>query len=234
MEQTVKQRLTLFIKQKGLTGRSFARLMGLPETFVSSMRNSTSDENLHKIFVKFPDLNPTWLLTGEGEMLRKGPRNEVEDLTPAEQEQIDAAMTDRRVTYIPLVHIDSVGGIHSRNELTASGQYISGMVPFPDARRDDVAILQSGDSMAPTIPAGAILQIRKVEDWQEYFGYGNVYVLWLKDERRITKLIKRYDKDPEHYVLCCSYNPEAADEELPRSFIREVWKVVNVLINKGW
>ena len=108
------------------------------------------------------------------------------------------------------------------------------MIPFPDARPDDVAILQSGDSMSPTIPPGAILQIRRVVDWQEDFGYGNVFVLWLNDDRRITKQVLKYVPDPKTYVTCHSYNPDAADEELPKSMIKQVWKVVNVLINKGW
>lgn len=69
MEQTIKQRLISFIKFKGLTQRSFSRMIGLPETFISSMRNSTSADKLNKIFVQFPELNKTWLLTGEGDML---------------------------------------------------------------------------------------------------------------------------------------------------------------------
>lgn len=135
---------------------------------------------------------------------------------------------------VPLVNIDSVGGIHSPNLLTSGEQYVEGVVPFPDARPDDLAIYQSGDSMSPTIPPGSILQIRQVIDWREYLGYGGVFVLWLSDDRRITKQVLKYTPDPQMYVTCHSYNPEAADEELPRSMIRQVWKVVNILINKGW
>ena len=167
-------------------------------------------------------------------MLKPNPRNEVEELTANERAELERAMAEGRVTYIPLIHIDSVGGIHSPNSLTNSEQYMERMIPFPDARPDDVAILQSGDSMSPTIPPGAILQIRRVVDWQEYFGYGNVFVLWLNDDRRITKQVLKYVPDPKTYVTCHSYNPDAADEELPKSMIKQVWKVVNVLINKGW
>lgn len=135
---------------------------------------------------------------------------------------------------IPLVHIDSVGGVYSPNSLSSSEQYVERMIPFPDARPGDVAILQSGNSMSPTIPAGAILQIRRVDGWREYFGYGSDFVLWLTDDRRITKQVLKYEPDPQHYITCHSYNPESADEELPKSMIKEVWKVVNVLINKGW
>lgn len=135
---------------------------------------------------------------------------------------------------IPLIHVDGVGGMRSSNLLSSSEQYVERLVPFPDARQGDVAILQSGNSMSPTIPPGAILQIRRVEGWREYFGYGNDFVLWLEDDRRITKQVLKCDEDPKNYIVCHSYNPEVADEELPKSMIQEVWKVVNVLINKGW
>ncbi|MBD5427521.1 MAG: helix-turn-helix transcriptional regulator [Treponema sp.] len=162
---------------------------------------------------------------------------QIDDRLPnisAESWRTGSASSGDSQTLIPLVHIDSVGGIRSMNQLTSSEQYIERMIPFPDGRPGDVAIIQSGNSMAPTIPAGAILQIRKVEGWREYFGYGNDFVLWLSDDRRITKQVLKYSPDPKNYVTCHSYNPESADEELPKDMIQEVWKVVNVLIHKGW
>ena len=162
---------------------------------------------------------------------------QIDDRLPnisAESWRTGSASSGDSQTLIPLVHIDSVGGIRSKNQLTSSEQYIERMIPFPDGRPGDVAIIQSGNSMAPTIPAGAILQIRKVEGWREYFGYGNDFVLWLSDDRRITKQVLKYSPDPKNYVTCHSYNPESADEELPKDMIQEVWKVVNVLIHRGW
>ena len=107
-------------------------------------------------------------------------------------------------------------------------------MPFADALPDDVAILQSGNSMYPTIPPGSALLIREVKDWREYFGYGNIFVLLLKDGRRITKEVRRYDDDPKNFVWCVSYNPDVADEELPKSMIRGVWKVVKYIADFGW
>lgn len=189
-----------------------------------------SKEKVKKIIAAFPEINEAWLLTGDGEMLK----SEVETLSDEELQSVKADLDSNKAVLIPLVHIDSVGGVFSPNALAASEQYIERMIPFPDAQPGDVAILQSGNSMSPTIPAGAILQLRQVQGWREYFGYGNDFVLWLSDDRRITKQVLKYDADPANYVTCHSYNPEAADEELPKSMIREVWKVVNVLINKGW
>ncbi len=137
---------------------------------------------------------------------------------------------EEKTSLIPLIHIDSVGGVFSNNELMVSEQYVERMVPFPDVRQGDFAIHQTGDSMAPTIPSGAIIQLRIVQNWQEYFGYGEVFVLVLDDGRRITKQIVRCDADPRNYVTCRSFNPDRSDEDLPRNLIRAVFRVVNVLI----
>lgn len=218
---SVKDRLIEFLKYEGLNKSEFGRRIGVSSAFITSMRKSIQPDKIRAIKKQFPNLNTNWLLTGEGEMLKSD-----NDATSLE-------MGEHQLS-IPLIHIDSVGGIHTSNELTPSEQYTERMIPFPNARSGDVAILQSGNSMAPTIPAGAILQIRRVEGWREYFGYGGDFVLWLADDRRITKQILKSREDPKEYVLCHSYNPESADEELPKSMIQEVWKVVNVLINKGW
>ncbi len=147
---------------------------------------------------------------------------------------ISKGLEDGTFKMVPLINIDSVGGIHSENTISASEQYTLRMLPFTEARTGDVAILQSGTSMLPTIPPGSVLLIREVVDWKEYFGYGGLFVLLLKDGRRITKEIRRYDEDARNYVWCVSYNPEVADEELPKSMIREVWKVIKFQADFGW
>lgn len=226
----LKERIKCVLEYSGKNISEFSRFVGFktPQAVREMLKGNTkslSEAAAFKLLTAFPSVSKDWLLTGEGEMLKEK-SGEIEIKEPSVQKESKVM--------IPLVHIDSVGGIHSSNELASSEQYIERLIPFPDARPGDVAILQSGNSMAPTIPAGAIMQIRRVEGWREYFGYGSDFVLWLTDERRITKQVLKYAPDPQNYVTCHSYNPEAADEELPKSMIREVWKVVNVLINKGW
>lgn len=229
---TLQERLSIYLASKSLNFKDFERICGLSNGTAARLRDTTRKSTFDRI-ANSCDLNVDWLFTGEGDMLKPDFRNEMEEPT-SDRGECERVMADVKAIYIPLIHIDSVGGVHSPNSLTNSEQYVERMIPFPDARPGDVAILQSGNSMAPTIPAGAILQIRKVENWREYFGYGGDFVLWLTDERRITKQVLKYEPDPKNYVTCHSYNPEAADEELPKSMIQEVWKVVNVLINKGW
>lgn len=172
-----------------------------------------------KILRVFPFISAEWLERGVGEMLAS-----------------DAANPEDTATFelVPLINIDSVGGMVSLNSTTPGEQYIEKMIPFTDARQGDIAIIQSGDSMSPTIPAGSVLLIRRVDDWKEYIGYGNDFVLWLDDDRRLTKQVLKYIPDPHKFITCHSYNPTVDDEELPRNKIREVWKVIKVLTDKGW
>lgn len=235
----LKERIRELLEYSGKNISDFSRFVGFktPQAVRELIKGNTktlSEIARNKILSSFPEVNIDWLLTGEGEMLRSDEVIEFSAPSSIELNEVNRHLKDEKAVLVPLINIDSVGGIHSENRITTSEQYVERMIPLPDARPGDVAIMQSGNSMAPTIPAGAILQIRQVEGWREYFGYGNDFVLWLDDDRRITKQVLKYIPDPQNYVTCHSYNPESADEELPKSMIKEVWKVVNVLINKGW
>lgn len=220
----MQERLSLYLKHKSLSYKDFEILCGLSNGTAARLRPSTRQSTLDKI-ANSCDLNIDWLLTGEGEMLNPN---------HTDSKPFKPDFKEERVVMVPLVHIDSVGGMDSQNLLTSGEQYVERLIPFTNAQEDDRAIMQSGTSMIPTIPPGSILHIRKVHDWREYFGYGNDFVLWLKDDRRITKQVLKYKPDPKNYITCHSYKPEVEDEELPKSMIREVWKIVDVLIAKGW
>lgn len=136
---------------------------------------------------------------------------------------------------LPIINADAVGGMHKMNDISASEpEYIKGYIPFTDAFEDDLCIPITSDSMIPTCPPGCLVQIRKVERWKEYFGFGNLFILQLKDGRRILKEVTRYDPDPKDYILCVSHNKSVPDEELPKDFIVSVWKVIKVLTDRGW
>lgn len=200
----------------------FARKVGeKPQTISNWVARNNGMNVLNKIIEVFPEINMDWLMTGHGEMLRNN-KNE--------------ATTKEGTNYrlVPIIHIDSVGGMRSNNSITSELQYIEGYVPFVNAHEGDRAIFQSGTSMIPTIPPGSIMQIREVVNWKDFFGYGNIFVIELKDGRRITKEVRRYDENPREYVWCVSHNPDVQDEELPKSMITSVWKVIKVLTDKGW
>jgi len=71
MESSVKQRLILFLEYKNITKNKFEKLCGLSTGYIKNMRVSIQPEKIRNIAAIFPDLNTGWLLTGEGEMLKK-------------------------------------------------------------------------------------------------------------------------------------------------------------------
>lgn len=219
---STRERLKSYLRKKQISEAVFENAAKLSRGFVSKVGDSIREANLIKISQSYPDLNLAWLKTGEGEMFRDG------------AEEKPAATPKDNYRLVPIIHIDSVGGMHSQNSIVQEPQYIEGYAPFAGAKEGDVCIIQSGDSMIPTCPAGSLLLVRQVLDWREYFGYGNIFVLVLTDGRRITKEVTKYAPDPQNYVWCVSHNPDVPDEELPKSMIAAVWKVIKILVNKGW
>ena len=67
--QSVKDRLILFINYLNLTKSAFEQSIGVYNGFVNQVTNRTGVDKFGKILNKYPQLNKTWLLTGEGQML---------------------------------------------------------------------------------------------------------------------------------------------------------------------
>lgn len=71
---TTVERLKKYIDYKGISLHAFETAIGASNGHIS--RQIKTSGNLGSIFIerileKFPDLNPEWLLTGKGEMLKK-------------------------------------------------------------------------------------------------------------------------------------------------------------------
>ena len=69
METTVKERLIEYLKCKGISKTEFGERIGVSNAYVTSIRKSIQPDKLQAIALNYPDLNTSWLLTGEGEML---------------------------------------------------------------------------------------------------------------------------------------------------------------------
>lgn len=225
----IKDRLKELLQILGIGQKAFETKCGMGNGTINNIKNGISSPNLEKIISAFPEVNIEWIISGKGMPLKENDSDSRKS-SLANLKNLD----NRDYLLVPIVHIDSVGGIHSPNSIVNEPQYIEGYAPFVDAKEGDVCIIQSGDSMVPTCPSGSLLLLRQVNNWREYFGYGNIFVLELTDGRRITKEVTRYDSNPKDYIWCVSHNPNVPDEELPKSMIASVWKVIKIQINKGW
>lgn len=72
MAETVKERLSEYLKAKRITKAEFGRSIGVSASYVTSMRDngraSIGVEKIERIRQRYTDLNIEWLLTGSGKM----------------------------------------------------------------------------------------------------------------------------------------------------------------------
>jgi phage repressor protein C with HTH and peptisase S24 domain len=233
MKSTVKERIKEFISFKKMSIRQFERECGLSNGYVNGIDQMIMPNKMSSINLQFPELNMGWLITGEGNMLKSDSGVNGEGKMLKENTR-PALPEDNPFIFVPVYNFDTVGGMHASNEITDSPAYIERYVPFTGARKDDICVHVTGNSMIPAYSPGSLLLVRKVEGWMEYFGYGHCFVLFLKDGRRILKEIQKSEIDDQKYVLCVSYNPKNPSEELPRDFILSVYKVIMTLTNEGF
>jgi len=71
----VLKRIKQYLIHKGISISAFERSIGMSNaSFGKSLKNNRSIgvDKLENILRIYPDINPTWILTGEGNMLREG------------------------------------------------------------------------------------------------------------------------------------------------------------------
>lgn len=68
--EMLKSRLLDFIKATGLSVRAFEKKAGLSNGYIMRVKEGFNAQKITDILRAFPNLNPNWLLTGEGSMLK--------------------------------------------------------------------------------------------------------------------------------------------------------------------
>lgn len=74
METTIADRFKILIKELRMSNNSFAISIGKNSqtiNYIVEGKSKPSYDVLDAIFSKYPDINPTWLMRGEGDIIRK-------------------------------------------------------------------------------------------------------------------------------------------------------------------
>lgn len=197
--------MILFIEELGLNPKSFEERVGLSNGAVSKMGDNTRMSTIDKIIDIFPALNKTWLLTGEGEMLKGEDATEVAEGT----------------NVIPLLPVEAIaGGLQywSRSiELADCRKVVS---PIPGA---DFAIQVSGDSMEPEIHNGTFVYIKKINE-RSFIPWGNTMVVDTENGVVVKKLFPV--EDDSNTILAKSVNPAYPPFKIPTESIFGIYRVL--------
>lgn len=89
MQKTVKERLIDFIKSQNLSQGKFEKMLGFSNGYINSISKGIGAEKLQRIIGMFPNLNPEWLLSGNGDMMLTEPKDTPGDRVEMPREVFD-------------------------------------------------------------------------------------------------------------------------------------------------
>lgn len=75
IDMEITERIKMYTEYKGITVNKFEVSSGIARGSLRYIKQSIGSEKLSGIIKAFPDLNISWLITGEGEMLKESNSN---------------------------------------------------------------------------------------------------------------------------------------------------------------
>ncbi len=215
---SVIDRLSDYLKHSKKSINKFEAELGFSNGVISKAirgGKTIGSDKLERIFLTFPELSPSWLLTGQGEMLITDvPRS----LDHTSNEDLS----------IPLYNAEASAGVGS---LQLSNEYIIDNLQVPFARQDDIALTIVGDSMTPAMQSGDLAVVRNMPNWREYLDYGNIFIVVTDNEVYCKTVSKSTEKD---IFTLKSYNTNYGDFEIPKKYISEIYKVIGIISQRSY
>lgn len=190
----LKYRLLQIIEKLGITKSQFEKKVGFSNGFVDKSGDNTRKSSLDKISIAYPNININWLMTGEGEMLKKS--------SDAQKTVAEVPESDAAIYTVPLLPISAQGGTF--NDFVASIKENECERIVSPVKAVDLAITVSGDSMAPEYPSGCKILIKKINE-EAFIEWGKVYVLDTCNGTVIKEVHKGRSEDE---IECHSINPD--------------------------
>lgn len=210
----ILERLKDYLDCKGITIAAFERSIGMSNaSFGKSLKNKKAigTDKLENILKCYPDINPSWLLTGKGNMI-------IEDEHPV------AHIAENTNEGIPLIPISAMAGAFTSDEQVLECDCDRYVVPaFKGA---DYLIGVKGVSMHPRFSPGDIVACKRLPMTDMFFQWNKVYVLDTDQGPLIKRLKPGSDKE---HVLVVSDNQEYDPFELAINKIYHIALVIGVI-----
>lgn len=239
----VLENVKKFIDYKGISIAEFERNIGMSNnSFRKSLNNggNIGSDKLENILKVYPEINASWLLTGEGTML-KDTKNLDCNIKPKAVEHIsvDYGTSNSFCTIpnkpvatpaahpnegIPLIPIEAMAGALTSEQTIL--EYECERYVIPMFKGADFLIPVKGSSMYPKYSSGDIVACQRVPMSDLFFQWNKVYVI----DTTQGPLIKRIKpgSDKEH-ISIISDNPDYDPFELHLSAIHAVALVIGVI-----
>lgn len=221
----IKQRILQFIEYKSISKYEFYKKTGVSNG-VLSQYSGISEENTLKFLSYYTEVNPTWLLTGRGEMLLTGPVDNVYKTASIKNHEVNEHIEPYiKPKGAPLIPVECMAG-YSTGDVQV--HEINENIHVPDFEQKGVKyfIRVSGSSMQPKYNNGDVLACRPITD-TSFFQWGKVYVLDTEQGPLVNRLFT--DQKNEDCLVCKSDNEAYPPFSIPKISIRSDAIAVGVI-----
>lgn len=216
----VSERVGQYIDKKKISYYAFENSLGASRGSISKAvkeGKSIGSNVLETIMTMYKDLNPSWLLTGAGDMFLVNEELTLNKSIDTYRLKTDASYENQQ---IPLYDIEAVAGLVPLFQDTKSQQPID-HISIPHLPKCDGAVYVTGDSMYPLLKSGDIVLYKEVQDIKNEIFWGEMYLLSIdmSDEEYITvKYIQ--NSDNAGFVKLVSQNKHHQDKDVAMSKIK--------------
>ena len=233
------ERIQHYMSEKGINDNQMTIAAGLSVGLLGKAKNGgkgLSSSSIEKILLAYDDINPDWLLTGRGPMLKtKG----ASSASPTEEQQFSTSKDTKKIAIlqgdaakkttkgIPLIPMEAIAGFPAiDNDGVSFDDCQHYSIPEFEAKGADFLIRVSGDSMTPLYCNGDIIACRKISEIH-FFQWGGVYVLDTS-QGVLVKYVEECEGD-DSSIICVSENKRYKPFRLPKDDIRSLSTIVGLV-----
>lgn len=210
----VSERLGQYLDKKNISFYAFENSLNAGRGSISKAvkeGKSIGSNMLENILSMYSDLNPTWLLTGDGEMFKVNDEVLINKSVETFRLKTDSNIESQQ---IPLYDIEAVAGLVPLFKDSKSQEPLD-HISIPHLPKCDGAVYVTGDSMYPLLKSGDIVLYKEINDVQNEIFWGEMYLLSIDmagEEYITVKYIQKSERSG--YVKLVSQNKHHQDKDV--------------------
>lgn len=218
LNQKIKERLILFIEQKGLKKAQFERMCGLGNGYINNFKGAIGADKLECILKQFPDLDRDWLLYGDNK------ETEQEQQEFAIDEEVEVLSHQMKIA--PLVPVDITRSQNVRIwEYMQRHKAAYDRIPSQMMPNFDLIHTVRSNALQPAIEKGDVLFLQHLELTTDSIVNGHIYFI---DTKKNGIVIKKIYIDNER-LICYSLNGKVPVKSFSIDDIYDIFSVVALL-----
>jgi len=203
-------KVSVFEKKTGMSNASFGKAL--------KEKRSIGTDKLENILKIYTDINPQWILTGKGPMLKEDATTPMVVNEPTEKYNIHPEKQDNRSEKsYPLVDVYAIGGFgnadFSIEQKNIKDHYV---IPAFKNCNIDFMIEVKGDSMYPIYSSGDIVACSIIRT-SNFIQWNRVHIIATKEQGILIKRLKQSKKNG--FLTAISDNNNYEPFDLPKDEI---------------